>query len=222
MLSVERRQNSSRIFSQDSQRCSSVTESAMFWARWDKHQNLSQEEFYLCQCSMTFSVTDTTTKMNVEGMPTLWRHLLENFVLVNGHLLNQVLRKSGILPRIVHKEPGTILRKKCYWNSQKADTLSSVRWIWRTTPLSLKKGYSRKQRTRKVVYTFHRWSRYSWYNLSHYSFWHSAQCLRSSDRRRENCFYETQPAICEEFEDHQDRTGQTLSDEHSEMLMQEL
>ena len=30
-----------------------------------KHQNLSQEEFYLCQCSMTFSVTDTTIKMNV-------------------------------------------------------------------------------------------------------------------------------------------------------------
>ena len=34
--------------------------------------------------------------------------------------------KSGILPRVVHKEPGTILRKKCCWNSQKADILSSV------------------------------------------------------------------------------------------------
>ena len=32
---------------------------------WDKHQKLSQEEFSLCQCSMTFSVKDTTTKMNV-------------------------------------------------------------------------------------------------------------------------------------------------------------
>ena len=30
MLSVERQQNSSGIFSQDSQRCSSVTESAIF------------------------------------------------------------------------------------------------------------------------------------------------------------------------------------------------
>ena len=27
---------------------------------------------------------------------------------VNGHLLDQVLRKSGILPRTVHKENGTI------------------------------------------------------------------------------------------------------------------
>ena len=30
--------------------------------RTHKHQNLSQEDFYLCQCSITFSVTDTTTK----------------------------------------------------------------------------------------------------------------------------------------------------------------
>ena len=28
--------------------------------------------------------------------------------------------KSGIVPRIVHKELGTILRKTCCWNSQKA------------------------------------------------------------------------------------------------------
>ena len=44
----------------------------------------------------------------------------------NGHLLDQVLRKSGILPRIVHKEPGTISRKTCCWNLQKVDTLFSV------------------------------------------------------------------------------------------------
>ena len=35
--------------------------------------------------------------------------------------LDQVLRKSGILPRIVHKEFGTMLRKKCYYNLQKVD-----------------------------------------------------------------------------------------------------
>ena len=45
---------------------------------------------------------------------------------------------------------------------------------------SIVQGSAEKQRTRKVVYTFHRWSRYSWYNLSHYSFCQSAQCLRSS------------------------------------------
>ena len=47
-------------------------------------------------------------------------------VLDNGHLLDQVLKRSGILQRIVHKEPGTILRKTCCWNSQKAGIPSSV------------------------------------------------------------------------------------------------
>ena len=59
-------------------------------------------------------------------MPTLWRHLREDLVLGNGHLLEQVLRESGILPRTVLKEPGTIFRKKCCLNSEKAGILSSV------------------------------------------------------------------------------------------------
>ena len=33
-------------------------------------------------------------------------------VLGNGRLLDQVLKRSGILPRTVHKEPGTTLRRK--------------------------------------------------------------------------------------------------------------
>ena len=61
MLSTESRLNSSGIFSQDSQRCSSVIKSVIYC----KHQQLSQEEFYLCQCSMTSPVTEKTTKMNV-------------------------------------------------------------------------------------------------------------------------------------------------------------
>ena len=44
----------------------------------------------------------------------------------NGHLLDQVLKRSGILPRIVHKEPGITLRSKCCWNLQKADIVLSV------------------------------------------------------------------------------------------------
>ena len=47
-------------------------------------------------------------------------------MLDNGLLLDQVLRRSGILPRTVHKEPGTTLRNKCCWNSQKVDILLSV------------------------------------------------------------------------------------------------
>ena len=59
-------------------------------------------------------------------MQTLWRHLREDLVLGNGHLLDQVLRKSGILPRTVHKELGTMLRKTCYLSLQKVDILFSV------------------------------------------------------------------------------------------------
>ena len=54
---VESRLNSSGTSSQDSQRCSSGVKSMVYWADWEKHQKLSQEEFFSCQCSMTFLVT---------------------------------------------------------------------------------------------------------------------------------------------------------------------
>ena len=59
--------------------------------------------------------------------------LPRNLVLDNGHLLDQVLKRSGILrKRIVHKELGIISRKRCCWNFLKADVP-----IFRpTTPLS--------------------------------------------------------------------------------------
>ena len=64
--------------------------------------------------------------MNVWQMLVSSKYLLENLVLDNGHLLDQVLKRSGILPRIVHKELGMTSRKKCFWNSQKADILLSL------------------------------------------------------------------------------------------------
>ena len=45
MLSTENRLNSSGTFSQDSQRYSSVIKSGIYWAIWDKPQQLSQEEY---------------------------------------------------------------------------------------------------------------------------------------------------------------------------------
>ena len=42
------------------------------------------------------------------------KRLQKDLELVNGLSLDQVLRKSGILPRTVHKELGTMLRKTCY------------------------------------------------------------------------------------------------------------
>ena len=61
MLSTESQPNSSGTSSQDSLRCSSVIKSMIYWATWDNHQKLSQEEFYLCSIYVNL-VTEKTTK----------------------------------------------------------------------------------------------------------------------------------------------------------------
>ena len=66
-----------------------------------------------------------SSRMNVWQMPELLKYLQRHLELDNGHLLVQVLKSNGILPRVVHKELGIISRKKC-WNSQKLDILLSV------------------------------------------------------------------------------------------------
>ena len=38
-------------------------------------------------------------------MQTLWKRLQKDLELPNGLSLDQVLRKSGILPKTVHKDP---------------------------------------------------------------------------------------------------------------------
>ena len=75
---------------------------------------------------MTSLVTEKAINKNVWQMPESSKYLQRNLVLVNGRLLVQVLKRSGTLQRIVHKELGIILRKKCYWNSQKAHILQTI------------------------------------------------------------------------------------------------
>ena len=84
-------------------------------------------------------------KENVWQMPESSKYLRRKLVLDNGHLLVQVLKRSGILgKRIVHKELGIISRTKSCWNSQKADILFSVQRLH--CP-----GYTQEQRTWKTV-----------------------------------------------------------------------
>ena len=79
---------------------------------------------------MTSPVTEKAKKMNAWKMPESSKYLREDLVLDTGHLLDQVLKRSGILEkRIVHKELGIISRTKCCWNSQKADILPSVQQL---------------------------------------------------------------------------------------------
>ena len=48
---------------------------------------------------MTSLVTEKVTKMNAWQMPESSKYLREDLVLDNVHLLEQVPKKSGILPR---------------------------------------------------------------------------------------------------------------------------
>ena len=84
--STESQSNSSRIFSQDSTRCSSVKKSKVYCTDCEKHQKISQEEFYLCRRSTTFPVEQQT--MNKDVRQTL-----------DSYLCMQVLvpKRSGIL-----------------------------------------------------------------------------------------------------------------------------
>ena len=63
---------------------------------------------------MTSPVTEKAIKKNVWKVPESSKYLQRNLVLDNGHLLVQILKKSGLLvKRIVHKELGIISRTTC-------------------------------------------------------------------------------------------------------------
>ena len=106
------------------------------------------------------------------------------------HFLDQVLKSSGILPRLVHKELGTTLRNKCCWNSQKADIL-----LFRaTTPLS--RGVLKSKGHGKLSM-------------------HFAADVDTIDTIyriilsvNQLSVYGAVAAICEEFESPQDRSGE--------------
>ena len=76
---------------------------------------------------MTFPVEQKTTKQNVWQMPNSHLCTREDLEKHNGHLLVLVLRKSDTVSvKTVHKESGTILLKRCWLHSQKADVQFSA------------------------------------------------------------------------------------------------
>ena len=138
---------------------------------------------------MTSLVTEKATKMNAWQMPESSWYLRENLVLDNGDLLDQVLKRSGILQSMVHKEFGIILRKKCCWNSQKADILLSVQRLHCPGVNSKVKDMENCRYTSLQMNSQLR----QFFALSFLS----AQCI-----------YGAVAAKCEEFENHQDGSGE--------------
>ena len=127
--------------------------------------------------------------MNVWQMPESSKYLRENLVKDNGHLLVQVLKRSAILLRIVHKEPGISLRKKCSWNSEKADILPSVQQLHCPGVSSKAKDVENCRYTSPQMIS----------QLTIFRIILSVNQLS---------VYGTVAAICEEFESHQDRSGE--------------
>ena len=109
-----------------------------------------------------------------------------------GLSLDQVLRRSGILPRIVHKELGTTLRKRCYNYSQKVDILSFVS----TTPLSRGKLKSKRKGKVSIHFTADQDTVDTIYRI-----------ILSVNQLS---VYGAVAALCDEFENHQDGTGQPV------------
>ena len=111
-------------------------------------------------------------------------------MLDNGHLLDQVLKRSGILPRTVHKEPGITLRKKCCWNSQKADILPFVQQLHCPGVSSKAKDVENCRYTSPQMIL------------------QLTQIFRIILYVNQLSVYGAVAALCEEFESHQDGSGE--------------
>ena len=133
---------------------------------------------------MTSPVTEKATKMNVWQMPESSKYLRKNLELDNGHLLVQVLKRSGILLRITHKELGIISR-----------TAESGHPTFRaTTPLS--RGQLKSKGHGKLSIHF------AADELT------IETILRIIISVNQLSIYGAVAVICEEFENRQDRSGE--------------
>ena len=76
-----------------------------------RHQRISQEGLFSCQCSTTSHGDQETMKNNASQMLDSFFYLQEDLEQDNGHSSDLDQRKSGILSmKIVHKVNGTKLR----------------------------------------------------------------------------------------------------------------
>ena len=116
---MESRLNSSETSSQDSICCSSLVKSKIYWADYEKHQRISQEESYLC----------VDVQRHFLWITRQWRRMcgqcqIRIFVCKEVWYWTMIIHWSSfrkevvfLWRRTVHKESGTISRKRCCWNS---------------------------------------------------------------------------------------------------------
>ena len=137
---------------------------------------------------MTSLVTEKAIKKNVWQMPESLKYLQGSLVLDNGHLLVQVLKRSGILQRIVHKEPGIADEMLLEFEESGHPTFRA------TTPLS--RGILKSKGHGKL--SIHFTADYPTIET----------IFRIIISANQLSIYGAVANICEEFEAHQDRSGE--------------
>ena len=130
-------------------------------------------------------------KKNVWQMPKSSPYLQRSLVLDSGHLLVQVPKRSGILwKRLAHMEFGITSRTKCCWNSQKADVLFSVQQLHCPGVIFKSKGHGKLSihfaAAQEAIETI----------------------FRIVISANQLSLYGAVANVCEEFEAHQDGSGQ--------------
>ena len=139
---------------------------------------------------MTSPVTEKATKKNVWQMPEWSKYLQRNLVLGNGHLVDQILKRSGILQRINSPQGAwDNIAEKCCWNLQRADILLSVQ-----PPLS--RGTLKSKGHGKLSIHF----------AADYPTIETV--FRTIISANQLSIYGAVAALCEEFENHQDGSGE--------------
>ena len=127
LWSMESRLNSSGTSSQDSQRCSSVVKSIIYWGDLGQTPETFTVRILFMSMFIDIFCDKKTPKMNVSQMPESVKVLARKFGVGQWSFIGQGSAKKWHSAE--NKEPGTILRKKCSWNSQKADIWLSVQQL---------------------------------------------------------------------------------------------
>ena len=173
MVSTESRLNSSGTFSQDAQRCRSATKSMIYWATWEKHQKLSQEEFYSCQCSMTSPVTQRQERRMFDKCQSRQSICKEiwywTMVIYWTRFWKEVVFCREQSTRSLGQHCGANVAGFCRKRTSYFPCNESIVQV-----------FFQEQRTWKTVNTLHWRLSNNWNSFSYYNFCQSAQYLRSS------------------------------------------
>ena len=139
---------------------------------------------------MTSPVTEKANKDECLANAGVVKVLAKKFGIGQWSFIGPGSEKKCILQRIVHKELQIILRKKCWWNSQKADVLLSVQRLHCPEEFSKSKGHGKLS----IHFTA--------------DFPTIESVVRIIISGNQLSIHGAVAAKCEEFENHQDGSGE--------------